>query len=93
MQLYRNGQFVEKFTGAREYDRIVEFLQKYSEPSETEEDEAVEEKIPEVKLVEQPRQVSERKFNTKGMVLPLTPANFKSVLDSGPVFIKYFAPW
>lgn len=31
--------------------------------------------------------------NPHGAVTVLTPSNFKSVVEEGPVFIKFYAPW
>lgn len=89
MQMYRDGQFVEKFGDGREYDLLVEFLAKYTESSSSES-----EGEPDLKLIEQPRHESEtKKYNPNGMVISLNPSNFKTVVDEGPTFIKFFAPW
>ncbi|KIM79468.1 hypothetical protein PILCRDRAFT_823363 [Piloderma croceum F 1598] len=104
LNLYRNGEFVDTFEGVREYDALLEYMNKHAEPTSTltptpqappsaTSPSTVElptvTKSVEVLHVQTPR----ADVNPSGSVLELGPHNFQDVVDQGPVFVKYFAPW
>ena len=89
MNMFVDGKNVEDFTGARDWDRLVSFIDKHAihKPKTT-----VEQAKPtEVKTPE--NVVPENAPNKDGMVKSLTSKTFNSFLDEGPVFVKFFAPW
>ncbi|THV07435.1 thioredoxin-domain-containing protein [Dendrothele bispora CBS 962.96] len=83
MNLYKDGEFVETFKGARDLPRLQEFLKKYANPDVSEEKE-----IP-LAMTTPPSPV----YNPSGTVEVLDDSNFQKTLDEGPVFVKFFAPW
>ena len=106
LNLYRNGEFVDTFGGAREYDALLEYINKHVEPTSTSIPTSTPQTPPSVTrptTVEVPTmtkpvevlhvQTSRADVNPSGSVLELGPHNFQDVVDQGPVFVKYFAPW
>jgi hypothetical protein len=104
LNLYRNGEFVDTFAGAREYDALLEYVSKHAEPtstpqappsatspqtSQTTVEAPTMTKPVEVLHVQTPR----ADINPSGSVLALGSHNFQDVVNQGPVFVKYFAPW
>ncbi|KAI6119926.1 thioredoxin-like protein [Pisolithus croceorrhizus] len=103
MNLYRNGEFVDKFSKNREFDLLVDYLSKHAEPTGVAiPDVAAEEEVfstvppPEpTTAIEQPLhvQVPSVDPNPTGVVVELTTESFDSFLSQGPAFVKFFAPW
>ncbi|KAJ7210203.1 thioredoxin-like protein [Mycena haematopus] len=81
MNLYRDGEFVEKYKGDRDFDLLTKYLTKQapkaSPPS------------PPPPPPAAPAPV----LNPHGEVTVLTPDNFQSHVDQGAAFIKFYAPW
>lgn len=90
MNIYVNGEDVEQFQGAREWDKLVPFIDKYAvhKPSEP----STEQNKPNTEE-ERVDQIPENALNKDGMVKALTSQTFDSFLDEGPAFIKFYAPW
>jgi thioredoxin domain-containing protein 5 len=94
MNLYRNGEFVEMFNDYREYDVLTEYLAKHAEPT-------VEPSVTSDEVTTSPQatptpfhvQTSRAEANPDGKVLELDEKIFQRIVDEGPVFIKFFAPW
>lgn len=93
LNLYRNGEFVEIFGGARDYDALLEYINKHAEPTSPP-------SVPTLTAVQVPSpvealhvQTPRADINPAGSVLELGPHNFQDVIDQGPVFVKFFAPW
>jgi hypothetical protein len=103
MNLYKYGEYVEKFTGSREWERLVNFIEGHREKiSDGEHVESVNEAAdpqvvhPESAKTEENRHQEHRPASSRnkdGLVVSLNPSNFLEVLNEGPVFIKFFAPW
>lgn len=87
IQLYHDGALQVTFEGARDYERIMHFIEEHtgvSKPSYT---------APPPEVPEHDLQTSHNERNPHGEVLALTPETFASVVADGDVFIKFFAPW
>jgi thiol-disulfide isomerase/thioredoxin len=80
MNLYKNGEFMETFKGARELPRLKDFLKKYAKPEAPE---------PVAVIEAEPSRI----YNPSGTVTVLDDSNFQATLDDGPVFAKFYAPW
>lgn len=101
LNLYRNGEFVETYKKARDYDLLLAYINKHSEPTSKPKIAAPSVTTPaaiqaptttkpvEVLHVQTPR----ADINPSGAVIPLTPDNFQDVIDQSPTFVKFFAPW
>lgn len=90
MNLYKDGEFVETFKGARELDRLTEFLQKHSPPVPSPSADIIEvtdESEPE------PETTPGTNPNPSGSVLVLDATNVANTIKEGPAFIKFYAPW
>ncbi|KIK54363.1 hypothetical protein GYMLUDRAFT_48733 [Collybiopsis luxurians FD-317 M1] len=83
MNIYKDGEFVETFKGARELPRLTEFLKRHAPvtPTEEPEDEETELETPGTNP------------NPTGSVIVLDDSNFDNVLSEGPAFVKFYAPW
>lgn len=90
MNLYRNGQFVETFNDARDYDLLVQYLTKHAEPTAPLAPHHAENEV-----VDEPIATGDQAkiYNPDGTVLSLGSTNFQSIINEGHVFVKYFAPW
>jgi thioredoxin domain-containing protein 5 len=88
MNIYRNGDFVEMYKGSRDYDLINSFLSKHAEPTSSSSA-----NVPSVTKPALHLQTPRAERNRDGIVLMLDEKNFKKVVDQGPVFVKFFAPW
>lgn len=92
MNMYVDGRDVEQFQGAREWDKLVAFIEKHAihkaEPPSTSKYQ-----IQPTAEKEPVNKVPENAPNKDGMVKSLTPEIFDSFLDEGPAFIKFYAPW
>ena len=87
MNLYNDGVFRITFEGTRSRELIVNFIEEHtgvSDPSRT---------LPPPELPEHNLQTPHSDRNPQGEVLVLNPETFPSVVASGDVFIKFFAPW
>jgi thioredoxin domain-containing protein 5 len=100
LNLYRNGEFVNTFEGARDYNVLVEYVNKYAEPTSTTKSPPPATSPPPTQTPTTTKQVEvlhvqtpRADINPLGSVLELGPHNFQNFIDQGPVFVKYFAPW
>jgi len=106
LNLYRNGEFVDTYEGVREYDPLLEYMNKHAEPTSTSISTQTSQAPPSVaspSAVKPPTmtkpvevlhiQTPRADVNPSGSVLELGPHDFQDVVDQGPVFVKYFAPW
>jgi thioredoxin domain-containing protein 5 len=81
MVLFKDGLSVDQFKGSREMDRLKDFLHKHTGGSvskTTSEGAAAE---------------PEHTPNPSGEVIALTQSTFQQAIDSGPAFVKFYAPW
>ena len=100
MNLYKSGEYVEKFTGAREWERLVNFIEGHREKSTHEghndNDVDLPEELPKIVKAEGPTHEDSNPTssrNKNGLVVSLNSGNFIEVLNEGPVFVKFYAPW
>ncbi|KAJ6595666.1 protein disulfide isomerase [Mycena vulgaris] len=77
MNLYRDGEFVEKYKGNRDFDLLTDYLAKNAQK-------------PKALSPSPPATIP---LNPKGEVSVLNPDNFHTTLEHGPAFIKFYAPW
>lgn len=84
MNLYKDGEFVETFKGARDLDHLTEFLKKHAPVVESE---------PVIEEPEEDALAPGTNPNLSGSVLVLDDTNIQSTIEQGPVFIKFYAPW
>ena len=87
MKLYHDGELQVTFEGKREYERIIHFIEEHASLPKPSDSAALSE-LPDSDL-----QTSHYERNPHGEVLALTPETFASVVASGNVFVKFFAPW
>ncbi|KAF7331691.1 Protein disulfide isomerase [Mycena kentingensis (nom. inval.)] len=78
INLYRDGEFVEKYKGSRDYEVLIEYLGKQS---------------PLAKAPVEPPAPKGSTLNPKGEVLALNPDTLPAIVKQGPAFIKFYAPW
>ncbi|KAF5390461.1 hypothetical protein D9757_005238 [Collybiopsis confluens] len=85
MNIYKDGEFVETFKGARELPRLTEFLKRHAPaappPFVKDADEEIIQETPDTNA------------NPTGNVMVLNDSNFDSTLSEGPAFVKFYAPW
>lgn len=98
LNLYRNGEFVDTFNGGRDYDILQDYIKKHAEPTSAPQLQPSITSTIEVPPMTKPAEVlhiqtPRAAVNPSGSVLPLGPNNFQEVIDQGPAFIKFFAPW
>ncbi|EJD00787.1 thioredoxin-domain-containing protein [Fomitiporia mediterranea MF3/22] len=96
MNMYVNGEMVDKFKGVRDWDSLTSFIENHAVHTSTpaEEVELSGKPISEQQKQQTPTIHTDKlKPNPEGMVKALGPTNFDATLNSGPVFIKFFAPW
>ena len=86
MNLYKQGEFITKFKGSREWDLLTAFIDEHAEPTGSEASPIEPPSQPEP---ESPKPV----YNTDGQVLSLNPTSLETIVNEGPVFVKFFAPW
>lgn len=83
MNMYRNGDFLSKFKGARQWDDLTSFIDGYSDhKDETQVDEVANKE-------EKPAKV----YNSQGMVQAVDKKGLEALIEDGPVFVKFYAPW
>ena len=84
MLMFDQGRLVGQFKGARELDRLKDFIKNFvhEEPLST--------SAPSIK---QPPPPPPPVVNPTGEVLSLDRDLFTATLSKGPAFIKFFAPW
>jgi thioredoxin domain-containing protein 5 len=97
LNLYRDGEFVDTFSGTRDYDVLQDYIKKHAEPTLPSASMTIPVAV-EAPTMTKPEEVlhvqtSRADVNPSGSVLPLGPSNFQEVIDQGPAFIKFFAPW
>ncbi|KAJ7485532.1 protein disulfide isomerase [Mycena latifolia] len=85
MNLYRDGEFVEKYKGNRDFDLVTEYLDRN----------ALKPKAPTPPPPPPPPPAASATvpLNPRGEVAVLNPDNFHQTLEHGPAFIKFYAPW
>ncbi|KAJ7885106.1 protein disulfide isomerase [Mycena olivaceomarginata] len=83
LNLYRDGEFVEKYKANRDYDLLTKYIDKHAPPP----------KAPSPPSPPAAPPVHAPAINSKGEVTVLDPDNFHAHLEQGPVFIKFYAPW
>ncbi|KAL0949845.1 hypothetical protein HGRIS_009879 [Hohenbuehelia grisea] len=82
MNLYRNGEYKEQYTGSRSFELLSSYLDKHAEPEGKQQTSApVVDSIP------------QRPLGTDGIVIELNNQNFETITNEGPTFVKFFAPW
>ncbi|KAF9076692.1 protein disulfide isomerase [Rhodocollybia butyracea] len=84
MNIYKDGVFVETFKGARDSERLTEFIKRHAPPPPPE---------AELQELEPETLASSANFNPSGDVLVLDESNFQSSMAEGPTFVKFYAPW
>ncbi|KAJ3865039.1 protein disulfide isomerase [Lentinula novae-zelandiae] len=85
LNIYNNGDFVETFKGARDVERLTEFIKRHAPTPPLPTPPVPETVLEETNYVANP--------NPSGSVLVLDESNFQSTIEEGPVFVKFFAPW
>ncbi|CDO70352.1 hypothetical protein BN946_scf184613.g2 [Trametes cinnabarina] len=100
MNLYRNGQFVEKYNQARTIELLTEYLNAHAEPRNPPAPAVTTTAVAEVPTptaVEKDEALEEAKpredMNPHGLVLSLDENTFQANVDKGGIFVKFFAPW
>jgi thioredoxin domain-containing protein 5 len=100
LQLYRDGELVEQYKQAREFDRIKDWLLQHApspvaSETETPQDDETTTEAPAPTSVPVPLRVqtSREAANPSGSVISLDAKTFPDMLSHGPVFVKFFAPW
>ena len=85
MLMFNQGKIVGQFKGARELDRLKDFIKKYvkEEQSSTSDQSSTAASSPPPPPV----------VNPTGEVLSLDRDLFTATLSKGPAFIKFYAPW
>jgi thiol-disulfide isomerase/thioredoxin len=83
LNLYRDGEFVEKYKANRDYDLLTKYIDKHAPPP----------KAPSPPSPPAAPPVHAPAVNSKGEVTVLDPDNFHAHLEQGPAFIKFYAPW
>jgi thioredoxin domain-containing protein 5 len=91
LNLYRNGEFVEKYRKPRDFSLLLEYIalhaEKTAEPAEPN-------PVETTPANNSPELTTPRKdYNPDGTVVSLDPKTFDAALVDGPIFIKFFAPW
>ncbi|KAJ7723401.1 protein disulfide isomerase [Mycena metata] len=84
LNLYRDGDFVEKFKGNRDFDVLTEYLAKNALPPR-----APEAPPPPPLPPSKPGAL----LNPSGEVAVLDPDNFHATIEQGGTFVKFYAPW
>ena len=85
--MYKSGEAVEKFKGRRDWDLLTEFIEKHAEHGEPNTE------VETITDTQQPEIVNEKVPNEDGIVRAVDSAGFKALMDEGPAFVKFYAPW
>ncbi|KIY69040.1 thioredoxin-domain-containing protein [Cylindrobasidium torrendii FP15055 ss-10] len=80
LNMYKDGEFVEKFSGARELESLVKFIKRYAPEA------------PQAAVTPEPV-VASYIPNPDGLVRVLNENTFASTIAEGPAFVKFYAPW
>ena len=87
MMMYKNGVSVSQFKGPREWSTIISFINEHvpnTHVEPTKEATHTQEKhVPQITPGP----------NSEGMVKALDESSFKSMINEGPTFVKFYAPW
>lgn len=86
IRLYVDGKKEKEFNKERSIERLVEFMTPFAPPK----NDPAKEETPSLKVQEAR---SNNPINPDGTVLSLNPSNFAATIGSGPIFIKFYAPW
>lgn len=90
INLYRDGEFVEKYKGSRDYDLLVSYIGKHAKPTGI----IVDEAVPTTTVVPALHVQTTRAVpNPSGTVVSLDDKTFDTVINQAPTFVKFFAPW
>jgi thiol-disulfide isomerase/thioredoxin len=87
MNLYHDGVFQTTYEGIRSHEVIANFIKEHTGVSDSSHS------PPPPELPENDPQTPYSDRNPQGEVLALNPETFPSVVASGDVFVKFFAPW
>ena len=87
MNLYHDGVYQITFEGMRNHELIVSFIKEHTGVSDPPHS------PPPPELPEHDLQIPYSDRNPQGEVLALNPETFPSIVASGDVFVKFFAPW
>ncbi|KAH9853322.1 thioredoxin-domain-containing protein [Lenzites betulinus] len=99
MNLYRNGKFVEAFKQSRTLDILTAYLDAHAEPrnppapAPTTTALQIEPTGVVQDVLVADAQKARENVNAGGVVISLDESNFKSTVDKGDIFVKFFAPW
>lgn len=83
MTLFKDGQIVEVFKGNRDLEKLTGFLKRHADPKAENKAPATASSPPPPPLI----------VNPSGIALELTEDTFQKVIDTGPTFVKFYAPW
>ncbi|KAJ7154694.1 protein disulfide isomerase [Mycena filopes] len=89
LNLYHDGEFVEKYKGNRDFDLLTEYLEKKALPPRAPSTPPPPPPPPPSPPSQPPAPV----LNPSGEVTVLNPDNFHSTGEQGPMFVKFYAPW
>lgn len=105
MNLYRDGQFVDTYKKARDFELITAYLDEHIEPKETSTPEPTPTPVPSPPVVSVPtpdtreliaetfKLPDEKTYNSAGNVVILNEKSFTDTVAEGHVFVKFYAPW
>jgi thioredoxin domain-containing protein 5 len=89
IMVYKDGESVEEFKGARSIERLQEFVAKHAEPSHAGSNEQGDTPMA-IPLNLQDRRQEQ---NLQGVVTVLDESTFPTAMNQGPLFVKFYAPW
>lgn len=86
MNLYRDGQFVETWRKARDYDALLDYLHAKAEPHNAVTSAATVDAVANIPRVD---------YNPYGTSVALDAKSWSKYVSAaaGPVFVKFYAPW
>ncbi len=93
MNLYKDGEFVEKWRQARDIEKLREYLSKHAEPTKKAVAVETASLTDDDVLLEAMQPEPGKEHNPTGTLLVLDESNFEKTIQEGHVFIKFYAPW